>query len=120
MMMRSSSLLLLAVIIVTTCAYFHPVLVHSFRMLLRVVKTLGSMGVELLYKVVLHLVHRWNIKAGIKNCGEPDLGHASFSRLRELLRMAEKLGIQGSIPDFKLAPADYNPPELFGAMWKPE
>ena len=34
--------------------------------------------------------------------------------------MAEKLGIQGSIPDFKLAPADYNPPELFGAMWKPE
>ena len=81
---------------------------------------MGSMGVELLYKVVLHLVHRWNIKAGIKNCGEPDLGHASFSRLRELLRMAEKLGIKGSIPDIRLPPADYNPPELFGAMWQPD
>ena len=89
-------------------------------MLLRVVKTLGSMGVELLNKVVLHLVHRWNIKAGIKNCDEPDLGHASFSRLRELLRMAEKLGIQASILDIRLPPADYNPPELFGAMWQPD
>ena len=77
------------------------------------------MGPELLHMVVLCLVYRWNVKAGINNKGDNDFGHYSPWHLRLIRALAEKLGIGATVPDFHLPPDGYNPEELFGAKWIP-
>lgn len=89
-------------------------------MLKQVVRSIGSMGVDLLHKTVMHMVHRWNIKAGIKNRGAVDIGHVHWSKARETRRMAAKLNMEHTIPNLELPPEDFKPGEKMGAMWSPD